>query len=192
MKKLRQITAVVLSGGQATRMAGRDKGLLLLNGKPLWQHVATRLQQQTDSVVISANRNLSLYRCSGLPVITDNLPDYPGPLAGMLAVMQQLPAQWFLFCPCDTPFIPADLAWRFWQEKQAPAVWAYDKQQDHPTITLLSRQLAAPLEAYLQRGERRVMHFLHNAGGHRVSFEANNACFININTPQELARWQEK
>lgn len=63
------ITGVVLAGGKARRMGGADKGLLELNGKPLWRHVADALAPQLATVVISANRHLDIYQASGLKVI---------------------------------------------------------------------------------------------------------------------------
>ncbi|STE89605.1 molybdopterin-guanine dinucleotide biosynthesis protein MobA [Escherichia coli] len=62
--------------------AGVDKGLLELNGKPLWQHVADALMTQLSHVVVNANRHQEIYQASGLKVIEDSLADYPGPLAG--------------------------------------------------------------------------------------------------------------
>lgn len=100
------ITGVVLAGGRATRMGGVDKGLQLLNGRPLWRHVADSLEPQVGRLVISANRNLEYWHTSGYAVYRDTQADFPGPLAGMLAVMQQVDSPWFVFCPCDTPFIP--------------------------------------------------------------------------------------
>ncbi|HKM97630.1 MAG TPA: molybdenum cofactor guanylyltransferase MobA, partial [Buttiauxella sp.] len=34
MRCLTEVTGVVLSGGRATRMGGKDKGLICLNGLP--------------------------------------------------------------------------------------------------------------------------------------------------------------
>ena len=134
------ITGVILAGGRATRMGGADKGLQLLDGKPLWRHVADALSPQVTHLAISANRNLERWYESGYPVYSDSLSDFPGPLAGMLSVMQQTQSEWFLFCPCDTPFIPSFLAERFIQQKQtAPVVWVYDGERDHPAITLMHR-----------------------------------------------------
>lgn len=188
-----EITGVILAGGQARRMQGQDKGLQLLQGIPLWQHVATRLTPQVSRVIVSANRNVEEYERSGLRVITDTLPDYPGPLAGMLAAMQNIESEWFLFCPCDTPHIPADLALKLWQSRQdAYAVWAHDGERDHPTVALLHRSLKTPLCDYLKRGERRVMQFLREEGGHSVSFSHQAKSFINVNTTDDLAYWQER
>lgn len=102
------ITGVVLAGGKARRMGGIDKGLLELKGKPLWKHVADTLLSQLETVVVNANRHQEIYRSGGLKVISDVMADFPGPLAGMLSVFQQEAGDWFLFCPCDTPFYPAN------------------------------------------------------------------------------------
>ena len=169
MNQSEAITGVVLAGGKATRMGGKDKGLLELNGQPLWQHVAGKLARQVDTVVISANRNLTVYQASGYPVIQDSLPGFPGPLAGMLAVMQQVNSEWFLFCPCDTPTIPKDLATRLRAGlNDAPAVWVFDGERDHPAIALMHRQIVPFLTDYLASGERRVMVALRQAGGKAV------------------------
>lgn len=93
------ITGVVLAGGRATRMGGIDKGLQALNGRPLWRHVAEALAPQVDELVISANRHLEQWRASGFPVFRDIREGYQGPLAGMLAVMQQVASPWFVFLP---------------------------------------------------------------------------------------------
>jgi molybdopterin-guanine dinucleotide biosynthesis protein A len=186
------ITGVVLAGGKATRMGGKDKGLLELNGQPLWQHVAGKLARQVDTVVISANRNLTVYQASGYPVIQDSLPGFPGPLAGMLAVMQQVNSEWFLFCPCDTPTIPKDLATRLRAGlNDAPAVWVFDGERDHPAIALMHRQIVPFLTDYLASGERRVMVALRQAGGKAVDCSDIQSAFINVNTPEDLARRQE-
>ncbi|XTZ40636.1 molybdenum cofactor guanylyltransferase MobA [Salmonella enterica] len=174
-------------------MGGKDKGLLELSGTPLWQHVAQKLIPQVTRIIISANRNLQTYRASGVPVITDTLHDFPGPLAGMLSVMQQSSDEWFLFCPCDTPLIPEDLVSRLWaQRQQAPAVWVHDGERDHPTIALIHRTILPLLENYLSRGERRVMVFLREVGGHAVDFSDTKTAFANVNTPDDLAQWQEQ
>ena len=186
-----QVTGVVLAGGKASRMGGQDKGLMLLDGKPLWQHVSDRLHPQVSSVVISANRNLNTYQESGLPVISDTLSDFPGPLAGMLSVMQQLPDEWFLFCPCDTPFIPVDLFTRLDIDRyQAPVVWVHDGDRDHPAVALAHRSLASKISDYLIRGDRRVMVFMREVGGHSVDFSDIKSAFRNINTLEDLQKNQ--
>ena len=189
--QVRVITGVVLAGGRATRMGGIDKGLQQLNGKALWRHVADSLEPQVTNLVISANRNLDSWQGSGYPIITDSLNDFPGPLAGMLSVMQQIESEWFLFCPCDTPFIPSFLAERLIQQKKSsPAVWVHDGERDHPAIALVNQEVIAELEIYLAGGERRVMVFMRKIGGHSVDFSDVKSAFINVNTLNDLQSMQ--
>ncbi|MDY1039119.1 molybdenum cofactor guanylyltransferase MobA [Lelliottia sp. CFBP8978] len=191
MNQNQEITGVVLAGGRATRMGGKDKGLQELNGKQLWQYVADTLSGQVNRIAISANRHIDIYQQSGYPVLQDNLSDYPGPLAGILSVMKHSDGEWFLFCPCDTPFIPACLAERLLRQRQdAPVVWVHDGERDHPTIALINRILIPRLEAYLASGERRVMIFMRQVGGHAVSFNDLKSAFININTTEDLQNFQ--
>ena len=193
MNQCQKIIGVVLAGGRATRMGGKDKGLLQLKGKPLWRYVADTLASQVTSLAISANRHIEIYQRSGYPVYQDSLADYPGPLAGMLSVMQQSPGEWFLFCSCDTPFIPSCLVERLEQQRgHAPVVWVHDGERDHPTIALINRELLASLQAYLAAGERRVMVFMRQSGGHPVDFSDLKSAFVNVNTSEDLQIMQEK
>ena len=193
MNQSQEIIGVVLAGGRATRMGGKDKGLQLLNGKPLWQHVADALASQVSARVLSANRHIDIYQRSGLPVYQDTLADYPGPLAGMLSVMQQDRGEWFVFCSCDTPFIPACLVERMVQQRgDSPVVWAHDGERDHPTIALIHRSLIPALQDYLAAGERRVMVFMRQSGGHSVDFSDLKSAFVNVNTLEDLQTMQEK
>ncbi|MEG5561574.1 molybdenum cofactor guanylyltransferase MobA [Enterobacter roggenkampii] len=188
-----EIIGVVLAGGRATRMGGKDKGLQLLNGKPLWQHVADTLAGQVTAMAISANRHIDTYRQSGYAVYQDSLENYPGPLAGMLSVMQQSQGEWFIFCPCDTPFIPSCLVERlFLLRGTAPVVWVHDGERDHPAVALMHRSLAPALLAYLAAGERRVMVFMRESGGHSVDFSDVKSAFVNVNTSEDLQMMQEK
>lgn len=193
MNQSQEIIGVVLAGGRATRMGGKDKGLQLLNGKPLWQHVADALAGQVSARVLSANRHIDIYQRSGLPVYQDTLADYPGPLAGMLSVMQQDRGEWFVFCSCDTPFIPACLVERMVQQRgDSRVVWAHDGERDHPTIALIHRSLIPALQDYLAAGERRVMVFMRQSGGHSVDFSDLKSAFVNVNTLEDLQTMQEK
>ncbi len=192
MNQSREIIGVVLAGGRATRMGGEDKGLQLLKGKPLWQHVADTLAGQVSALAISANRHIDIYQRSGFPVYQDTMTDYQGPLAGMLSVMQQSRGEWFLFCPCDTPFIPACLAKRLVQQRgDSSVVWAHDGERDHPAIALVNSSLIPDLEDYLAAGERRVMVFLRQSGGHSVDFSDLKSAFVNVNTTEDLQMMQE-
>lgn len=87
-------------------MGGEDKGLMPIGGITLYQYVLARLRPQVSSIAISANRNQARYQASGLPVIGDLTPDFSGPLAGILAGLEQATSEWVAFVPCDVPDFP--------------------------------------------------------------------------------------
>ena len=109
--------AVLLAGGLARRMGGGDKPLRLLAGQTLLDHVIARVRPQVRGLVLNANGDIGRFAAWGLPVEPDPLPDFPGPLVGVLAGMRWAArehprATALLSVPTDTPFLPADLVAR--------------------------------------------------------------------------------
>ena len=121
------ITGLILAGGRGSRMGGVDKGLQLLDAIPLARHALQRLQQQTLGVprtlAINANRNQALYASWGVPVWTDAVGDFAGPLAGFHTALAQCAAthDYLLTVPCDSPLFPLDLLDRLAQTLAARA-----------------------------------------------------------------------
>jgi molybdopterin-guanine dinucleotide biosynthesis protein A len=181
------LTGIILAGGQGRRMGGLDKGLVQLDGRPLYQHVLERLRPQVDIVMINANRNIDRYQLSGCRVIEDVFDDYPGPLAGIYSALIAIEGEWAVFCSCDTPAIPLNFVEKLiHQRREAPAVWVRSQTRDHPTLALIHRDMAKALFDYLQAGERRLMQFLRDHGGHAVALDDDESAFRNINTPDDL------
>ena len=181
------VTGVILAGGRGSRMGGQDKGLIVWQHQPLYLHVLRRLKPQVTTVWINANRNFAAYQQSGIPVIADTMADFPGPLAGMLAALQQAETEWIIFSPCDTPELPENLLAHLWRNKgAAPAVWARSEDRDHPTMALLHRSLAEELQQYLNNGDRKLLLFLQQVGGHSVLFSNAGGAFNNVNRPEDL------
>lgn len=181
------LTGIILAGGQGRRMGGQDKGLVQLDGRPLYQHVLERLRPQVDIVMINANRNIDRYQLSGCRVVQDVFDGYPGPLAGIYSALVAIDGEWAAFCSCDTPAVPLNFVEKLAEQRgDAPAVWVRSQSRDHPTLALIHRKMAAPLHAYLHAGERRLMHFLRDHGGHAVQLDDDESAFRNINTPDDL------
>lgn len=179
------VAGLILAGGQGSRMGGRDKGLVSYRARPLVDHVIDRVAPQVDELMISANRNLDEYARRGYRVIADTLPDFQGPLAGVLAGLQASSHEWMLVVPCDMPHLPEDLARRLLAaagQDLAIAV-ADDGTRVHPAVMLIHARLANALAAYLASGKRSVHGFQESAGFARAVFDA--AGMANINTLDE-------
>ena len=183
------VTAVILAGGQARRMGGKDKGLLLFRQRPLVEHVLQRLQPQVEQIVINANRHLEQYRHYDKPVIRDDLQDYQGPLAGMLAALQHQSSELLLTAPCDSPFIPPCYRQRMVESllaADADLAVASDGKQMQPVFCLLKSSLTPHLQDYLAAGHRKVDSWLKQQRYIEVSFADHPELFLNLNTPADL------
>ena len=188
------ISAVILADGQAKRMGGADKGLQLLHGKPLFQHIYERLRTQVEQISINANRNHAEYSADGLMVFADRIAGFQGPLSGILTALERSETDFVLFVPCDCPFFPQNLL-----EKLKSAVvfhgvsiaYVHDGEREHPTFCLMARSLKDKLADYLASGERRMLQFMRQNGAVSVDFSENKQAFTNINTLDDLTRFEK-
>lgn len=187
------ITGLILAGGRGSRMGGTDKGLQPFQGMPMVQHTLQRLTPQTGRLLINANRNPDRYAAFGVPVIADAIPDFAGPLAGMLAGLDQCQTAWMVTAPCDSPFLPADLVARLTQAIEAQGadlaipvtVDADGRQRLQPVFCLMPATAAASLRAYVDAGNRKIESWVTSQRLAQVVFEDAQA-FANINTLDEL------
>ncbi len=188
-----RVAGLILAGGQGARMDGRDKGLAPLHGEPLVAHVARRLAPQVGTLIISANRNIQTYARYGQVVAddTDALGAWQGPLAGLAAGLAAASAfDWLVATPCDTPFLPKDLATRLIaaaQAAHAPLAYAVAGGQRHPACMAARTSLLPALRAYLASGQRKVGLWQSQAGGVAAAFDDADGAFMNLNTPGDLA-----
>lgn len=195
MIERRDITGLVLAGGRGARMGGADKGLQPLHGVPLALHALRRLAPQVGSCLVSANRNLPTYASFGVPVVSDALPDHPGPLGGLLAGLQAAGTDWLLTVPCDTPAFPLDLAERMTMQAMldgADIVLAASRTpegglQRQPVFCLLRRTLEPALAGFVQAGGRGLSHWAATLGAAVAAFDTPEA-FTNANSLEELQR----
>ena len=185
------ISAVILAGGKARRMGGQDKGLQTLGKQSLIQYVINRLQPQIHDISINANRNQTEYAQFGFPVFSDELPDFQGPLSGMLTALEKTESDFILFTPCDTPFFPTNLLDKLKsavENDRTLIAYACDEEREHPVFCLMSVQLKEKLRHYLASGERRLLQFMNENCGISVKFMKEEGNFENFNTLDDLKK----
>ncbi len=184
-----KVTGIVLAGGQGRRMGNVDKGLIILNSKPMVAHVVERFAPQVDEVLVNANQNLEQYAAFGYPVISDSLTGYAGPLAGLQAGLSAAQHELVATVPCDSPFLPLDLIGRLKAvllEHHAQLAVAVTHNQPHPVFCLCQRNVLPHLTAFLDNGGRKIDAWYATLNTVEVNFEDEADAFININTMQEL------
>jgi molybdenum cofactor guanylyltransferase len=185
------ITAVILAGGMGRRMGGLDKGLIEFDGRLLVEILIDKLQQQNVNIVINANRNQSIYEGYGFPVISDELSDYQGPLAGFASAMSAVDSQYILTLPCDSPLLSEQYVSRFIEchnlpeNNDAPISVAFDGERLQPVHALINVDLLPSLNTFLSSGDRKIDRWYAQHQYNRVDFSSQPELFRNINTPED-------
>ena len=195
MTQVSDITAVILAGGKGRRMQGQDKGLIELNGKLLIQHVISAIAPQVGQLVINANRNLQQYADLGYPIVSDTMDDYQGPLAGFLATMNNIDTPELVSVPCDGPLLPRDLVKRLVAARYQAAAdiaVAHDGQRLQPVYALMPTRLKQDLETFLESGGRKIDLWYAQHQLVHVDFSDTQEAFININTPRDRDKLQQR
>lgn len=180
-------------------MGGVDKGLVPFEGRAMVCHVLERLHPQVERLMINANRHTADY-ARWAPVVTDapDLPAAAGPLVGVASGLRASPDPWLLCVPCDSPWLPLDLATRLWQAlldqgarandhltPRVATVHAGGRRQG--VFLLLNRACLPALETWLQGGGRKVNVWLDQMVAAEASWE-DATPFSNFNTPEDLAQ----
>ncbi|WP_353572008.1 molybdenum cofactor guanylyltransferase MobA [Candidatus Albibeggiatoa sp. nov. BB20] len=184
------ITAVILAGGQARRMKGRDKGLLIYQGQTFVKHLVNRLKPQVNQIIINANRHQQQYAdLTQCPVVNDSFGHFAGPLAGMLTGLQTAKTPYVLFVPCDVPYLPDFLVSRLSQhliDCDASISMVQDGQRTQYLFALMQRHLQNNLHIYLQQNHHQVQAWYRQQQVVEVDFSDCPQFFVNINTPEDL------
>ena len=195
------IAGVILAGGRATRMGGGDKALLMLGKRPILGHVQDRLSAQVGSLALNANGDPSRFDAFGLPVVSDTVDGFAGPLAGVLAGMDWAAGQGashIATAAADTPFLPLDLVDLLFgalapSTPIALAATNVDgKRVRHPTFGLWPVALRDNLRDALVSGTRKVVAWSDPHGCASITFPSGPIDpFFNVNTPEDLAQARE-
>jgi molybdopterin-guanine dinucleotide biosynthesis protein A len=183
------ISGIILAGGRATRMNNVDKGLVLLQNKPLIAHVIDRVKPQADEILINANREIASYVAFGYPVLRDENDEFIGPLAGFSLGLQHAKNDYVLTVPCDSPLLPLDLADRLLNgmaEAHADIAVASSDGNTHPVFCLMKKSVLPSLIAFLDAGERKVSTWQKSLNYIEVDFSDNSDGFTNLNTFEDL------
>jgi molybdopterin-guanine dinucleotide biosynthesis protein A len=189
---------LVLAGGLARRMGGGDKARIRIGDTTILQRVLACLTPQCRGVVVNANGDPARFADSGLPIVADSVPDFAGPLAGILAGLDWAAAHapetdWLLSVPGDCPFLPGDLAARLHEARIAagtPLACARSGEWRHPVVGLWPLALRDDLRrALLDEGLHKIEAWTARHGVAIAEWpDVPVDPFFNVNTPDDVAR----
>jgi molybdopterin-guanine dinucleotide biosynthesis protein A len=192
---------LVLAGGLARRMGGGDKARIRIGGATILERTLERLKPQCSRIVINANGDAARFADTRLAVVADSVPDFAGPLAGILAGLDWAAAnapafEWLVSVPGDCPFLPKDLVTRLHDARIAAGTLlacAKSGEQTHPVVGLWPISLRENLlHALVGEGLRKIDLWTARHGVATAAWPiAPVDPFLNVNTPDDAARAED-
>jgi molybdopterin-guanine dinucleotide biosynthesis protein A len=194
-----QKSAVILAGGFSRRF-GRDKGLVVLAGKPLILHVIDRVYKVVDEilVVVSSEKQKNKFEVileekANLVIDKD---DSQSPLVGAITGFETADAEYSLLLPCDTPLVSTQIV-QFLLDmcvNRSAAIPRWPGGYIEPLQAVYRTESAlTAAKTALKQGKMNMQSMIDNLSGVRYvstmvleQLEPDLLTFFNVNTPQDL------
>ena len=183
-----QATGIILAGGKSSRM-GEDKGLVLLNGKPMIQYVIEALKEVvSDIIIISNNASYNKFR---VPVYSDLIKD-KGPVGGIYTGLYHSATELNFCISCDVPMISSDfILWLLKRSGNASITLPMYKDKIHQMIGVYSKQVLSNFKESTETEHLKLSQVNKDMACEIIDIEKEYAnfdelIFSNINTKNEL------
>jgi len=187
---------LILAGGLARRMGGGDKARITIGGRTILDRVIATMKPQCSALIINANGDPARFADTRLPVVPDSVPDFAGPLAGILAGLDWAAAHApqiadIASVPGDCPFLPSDLVARLATARadaRTPLACARSGKWRHPVVGLWPVALREDLrQALMVEGLHKIEIWTARHGVAIADWpEKPVDPFFNVNTPDDV------
>ncbi|WP_207865461.1 molybdenum cofactor guanylyltransferase MobA [Pseudomonas sp. 58(2021)] len=183
-------SVLLLAGGRGQRMGGQDKGLVEWQGEPLIAHLQRKVRPMTDDLIISCNRNHERYASFADQLVSDDVEDFPGPLAGIRAGLRAARHTHLLVLPCDVPRIDLPLLQEMREtaslHPENPLMLRHDDHWE-PLLCVIPVALLPAFEDAWHEGERSPGRLMRSLGAQALICPDNDPRLANLNTPELLS-----
>lgn len=187
------LTIAIQAGGGSQR-TGSDKALMPLAGKPLIEHLLSRVNDLGDDILVTTNQPHD-YAFLGVRLVSDPVPDL-GALHGLHTALDAARGRSVLVLACDMPFVSRPLLEHLVSlASQADVVVPHHEVGYEPLHAIYEKQACLPaIEAALAAGENRLIsfypmvHVLPVAGNDLSRLDPRGLSFFNVNTLDDLAQ----
>ncbi|HSI70180.1 MAG TPA: molybdenum cofactor guanylyltransferase [Gillisia sp.] len=186
-----EVEAFILAGGKSSRM-GRDKGLVLLDGRPMVSYVLKALSNIDISINIIAHD--SEYEKFGVPVYSDIIAE-KGPLGGLLTAFSNTKANAVLLISCDMPLVTSEAIQQLLDLAEMDRIIAATVEgRINPLFAIYPVTLKEEVKKRIQDGNLKMTDFILENKHTLVPSISRKMpdIFRNINTPEELKMTEEK
>ena len=189
--------AAILAGGRNTRMEGRNKAFLTIDGRTILDRLIDTLAPLFSEILL-VTRQPELYAGHAIHIVKD-LFAARASLTGVHAALAHAQAPWTFVCPCDAPFIQPALV-RLLLEGISPQVDAVVPrigEYYEPLCAVYSKACLDPIAAQLAREEFKITGFFRHIRIKEISearlrgVDPQLRSFLNVNTPEAYQALQK-
>ena len=189
-------SAVILAGGLNSRMGGRNKAFLELEGVTIIERIFATLTPLFREILL-VTREPGQYGHLPCRIVTDRI-DARSSLTGIHAGLTNTRNDFVFTVACDVPFLQTALVELLLTQIDAATdivVPAYDNHYE-PLCAIYSRRCIPPIERQLMAGDLTIYHLydrmhLKTIPAHQIrQADAAMVSFFNVNTPEAYAAAQ--
>jgi len=186
----RDITGIILSGGQSTRM-GTDKAFIRLGNKTFIEHTSELIREYCCEILISTN-NRNKYLLPEHRTIADEIQGL-GPIGGIYTCLKHSITKENLVVAVDIPFINSGLiqyllSYTAEAELVIPCIRGGSVE---PLCAVYSKSVVKYLEAMIAEKDLKVQNLMHRCSTKVIQISEeldfyNDRLFFNVNNPDDL------
>jgi molybdenum cofactor guanylyltransferase len=192
------MNAIILAGGKATRMNGKDKAFLSINQEPLIKRQLRLLKNIFKRIIIVSNNPKEYRNLKGVEVVTD-VVEHLGPLGGIFSGLLASKDKHSFVIACDMPFINTELTrYMFKKSSGYDAVVPWVNNRYEPLFCIYSKNCIKFIRKLFDKKIFKLSELLAQVSIKRITqkeilrFDSPEKIFMNINTPQDLERFNRQ
>jgi molybdopterin-guanine dinucleotide biosynthesis protein A len=195
MALIERVTAIVLAGGESTRM-GQDKALLELDGCTLLSHICLVARECTAQTYVISPwiEKYQNFLPPGCQPVKEQLvlnASSNTPLIGFAQGLELVKTEWVLLLACDLPHLSSSQVkqWLLALTTVLPTEIACLPRSFkgwEPLCGFYRRSCWSSLQQYVNAGGRSFQSWLAQHSVRELVF-SDRSCLFNCNTPQDWA-----
>ncbi|MCP4123602.1 MAG: molybdenum cofactor guanylyltransferase [Bacteroidetes bacterium] len=188
-------TGVILAGGQAKRMGGKDKALISVDGERIIDRLISTIKQVTSDIIIISNSEEDYG--TNLPVFKD-IYLRKGPIGGIHSALAHASSENCLVLGCDMPYISFELINYIVQHsKDVDVVVPMHDGTIEPLCAMYNMSIFDEVEDHIRTDRLKLQGLLADLDTKFIEINSNltfynRNLFANINTPGDLKNTLEK
>ena len=185
------VSAAILAGGKSTRMGGKDKSLLILNGLTFVETIRKKLEKYIPEIFVVAKENEKLEEME-FSVFPDLIVD-KGPLGGLYTALSVSEASKVLLVACDMPYLDELLVENFIDSvSDEDVLMPLKDSKPEPLFAIYDRNCLPTIINNIENGRLEMNSFFSSLNVRYLKEETwrqwdeRGLSFKNVNAPEDF------